>query len=95
MNQTDTGEMTGIIHHRIFKGGGIAGLWSVFRKNQLAGIFIIVGTGSRCTLELDKGKVVRFSLTDDQGNWVADQALTRLMRLVKKSNVRFSLFVNP
>ena len=95
MNQHKTGEMTPLVHNRLFKGGRIGGLWLVFRKNKLAGIFQITGAGRKCTLELSQGAVVKFFFEDQQGNWSGREALSRLKHLVRKSGVRFSIFVAP
>ncbi len=84
-----------LVHSRLYKGGRIGGVWFVFRKNALSGIFHITGYGIDCVFVLNKGKVVKFSVKDQLKTWNGDEALSRLKLLVRKSDVRFSVFVTP
>jgi|GEM_PF-2803621 hypothetical protein len=95
MNHHGAEKMIPIVRDRLSKGGRIKRLWLVFRKNHLDGIFQITGDNQKCILELSQGAVVKFSFEDQQGNWSGKEALSRLKDLVRKSGVRFSIFVTP
>jgi hypothetical protein len=95
MNQHEIGEMVPIIHNRLFKGGRIGGLWFVFKKNKLDGMFQIIGDGQKCIIDRNQGAIVEFCFEDQQGIWRGSEALSRLKHLVRRSNVRFSIFVTP
>ena len=95
MSRYNLEKMIPLIHNRLYKGGRIGGVWFVFRKNELTGVFQISGYNLNCFFELKKGNVVDFSVEDQLGTWNGDEALSRLKHLVRKSDVRFSVFVRP
>lgn len=93
MIQHNTEEMTALVHNRLFKGGRVGILWHVFRSNHLSGIFLISGNRQTCNLELVRGAIVNFTFKDQQEKWDKNQSLARLRHLVRKSDVRFSIYV--
>ncbi|MBL4903458.1 hypothetical protein JYT85_01170 [Desulfocapsa sp. AH-315-G09] len=95
MNEYKTEEMTALVHNRLFRGGRIGHLWRVFRGNQLSGIFQISGDGQACNLEIVQGTTARFSFEDQQDNRDSDKTLERLKHFVRKTDVRFSIYVAP
>jgi len=95
MNQDNTEEMTTLVHTRLFRGGRIGHLWRVFRSNHLSGIFQISGDGQTCNLEIVRGATASFTFEDQQESWDSDKTLERLKHFVRKSGVRFSIYVAP
>lgn len=93
MTRNTPEKMIPLVNNRLYKGGRVSGIWFVFRKNAISGIFRITGYGQDCVFELNKGAVVNFFVKDQLGTWTGDEALNRLKHLVRKSNVRFSVFV--
>jgi len=95
MIQNNFEKMIPLINKRLYKGGRVGNLWFIFRKNELSGIFQIAGYGLECVFVLKNGKVIKFTVQDQLGTWTGDEAMTRFKYLVRRSNVRFSIYVTP